>query len=502
MRLRRFVSLVGLGGLTLVTTGHVGSPDTFFQGMAGPWPIRATVRLPGVIPGLAQIDIAVTGEGVDRVSAQPVVFGAGKGGAPPPDVATPVPGRPGEYHAELWFMQQGSFGVTIEVTGRAGSGVVIVPVAAVAVSQIPLHPWLGKLLVVLGVLLFAGAVTIFRAAGADGVTAPGQPVTVRGRRLGRVAASVGAVVLALSLVGARNWWNAVERDYVANLYRPFAAAATTDTTGGRRSLRFVIADSAWQSRRAGTRWERFSIRPLIPDHGKLMHLFLIRKDDAGALGHLHPISSDSSTFRTALGNLPAGTYRAFADVVHETGFAQTMTAEVEVPAAAGDTARADSDDAIFVGLPGEATMRLPDGASVTWENRPASLRANEDARLTFVVREADGSTARLAPYLGMPGHAVVYRTDGQVYIHLHPNGTISTAAQQALGTALVTDSLPGVVAGRLAAHTVMTHAGTEPRFDGRLTFPYAFPGPGTYRLWVQVRRGETIATAPFAITVQ
>ena len=35
---------------------HVGSPDTFFTGKAGPYPVRVTVRLPGVIPGLAQSD--------------------------------------------------------------------------------------------------------------------------------------------------------------------------------------------------------------------------------------------------------------------------------------------------------------------------------------------------------------------------------------------------------------------------------------------------------------
>lgn len=127
------------------------------------------------------------------------------------------------------------------------------------------------------------------------------------------------------------------------------------------------------------------------------------------------------------------------------------------------------------------------------------MRAGDDAMMTFVVREKDGTEAQLAPYLGMPGHAVVYRTDGQVYIHLHPNGTISMAAQQALGSRQQTDSLPGMLARRMAQDTMAMHH--EMAFSGRFTFPYAFPEPGRYRVWVQVKRGTAIMTAPFDVTV-
>lgn len=489
-----------LSTLVVVGSAHVGSPDTWFEGSAGPYPVRVVIRQPGVIPGLAQIDITVTGDGITRVTAQPVIFDAGKEGAPPPDVAAPVPGRPGVYHAQLWFMTPGSFSVNVAVSGPRGDGTAVVPVAAVAERQIGLYPWLGRLLLALGAFLFIGAITIFRAAASDGVTAPGEAPSPSRRRAGIAASVFGAGFLGLLLWGGRVWWNNVAEEYRGQIYQPFQASAAIDTAGGRRALVFTITDSVWATRRAASRWERFSVSPLVPDHGKLMHLFLVKEGGQADFAHLHPVAADSSTFRAGLGRLGPGRYRVYADVVHETGFPQTMVATVDVPAAA-DTTLSDADDAVFSGAPTGDRFVLPDGATVTWEPRPARLAADQEAGLRFVVREPDGTVARLAPYLGMAGHAVVQRDDGKVYVHLHPSGTVSMVAQKALTLGRQrTDTMPGMLARRIAADTGM--AMDHPMFDGTLAFPYAFPQPGAYRIWVQVRRGGIIMTAPFAVTVE
>jgi hypothetical protein len=501
--IRRAVGTAVLAVLALVTAGHVGSPDTWFQGEAGPYPVKVVVRLPGVIPGLAQIDIGVTGDDVTRVTAQPIIFDAGKEGAPPPDEARPVPGRPGTYHAQLWFMTSGSFSVNVEVTGGRGKGTAIVPVAAVAERQIGLYPWLGALLLALGTFLFVGALTIFRAAATDGVVAPGELVEPARRRKGLATMAFGAGLLTFILWGGRNWWAAVEREYRDELYRPFQAAAEVTTRDGGNLIRFSITDSVWSTRRARNRWERFSVSPLVPDHGKLMHMFVIREADQAALAHLHPVSTDSTTFEARLGALPAGRYRVYADVVHETGFPQTMVASVSIPAPAADSATlTDPDDAVFVGPPTDDSYTLPDGATVTREASPDGVVANEDAGLRFTIREPDGATARLEPYLGMAGHAVVERSDGSVYVHLHPAGTISMVAQAALGGRQRSDTVPGMLARRLTAEAgAAAHAG-HPTFGGTVSFPYAFPKPGDYRVWFQFRRGTGIATAPFTVRVR
>jgi hypothetical protein len=332
------------------------------------------------------------------------------------------------------------------------------------------------------------------------VQPPGQPLDRKRRRKGLGSMAFGAGLLTFALWGGRSWWRSVERHYQEELYQPFRASAAIADRGGSRVLQFRITDSVWTTRRPRNLWERFSVSPLVPDHGKLMHLFMIRRGDRDAFAHLHPVSTDSMTFESALGRIPAGRYQVYADVVHETGFPQTMVATVDVPAGSATEPLSDPDDAVFLGKPTEARFTLPDGATVTWDGKPASVQADQDAGLKFVVREADGSIARLPPYLGMAAHAVVHRDDDSVYVHLHPTGTISMVAQAALGGRQRTDTLPGMLARRLSAPMMGDMA--QPMFDGTVTFPYAFPKPGAYRIWVQVRRPDGVATAPFDVVVR
>jgi hypothetical protein len=267
--------------------------------------------------------------------------------------------------------------------------------------------------------------------------------------------------------------------------------------GAAPRIRFTIADSAWR----GRGWRERAATPLIPDHGKLMHLFVIRADDAGAFAHLHPVSTDSSSFESPLPPLPAGHYRLYADVTHESGFARTMVAEADLRAP-GATPALDADDAWFIGGPSDSAARLEGGAMLVWERRPAPLATGADAGLSFTVREPDGSIGAVEPYLGMSGHAVVMREDGKVFIHLHPMGTVSMAAQVALQERKPSDTAWGTLGRRLTESGALDpHAGHQPMLEGHLSFPYAFPEPGAYRIWVQLKRHGKVATGSFRATV-
>src|SRR5687767_15950931 len=85
-----------------------------------------------------------------------------------------------------------------------------------------MQPGMGALLAVLGVFLFAGAVTIVGAAVQESVLAPGEAPDDRRRLRARVVSVLAGVLLALILIGGKSWWASVEAEEREELYQPFA----------------------------------------------------------------------------------------------------------------------------------------------------------------------------------------------------------------------------------------------------------------------------------------
>src|SRR5215470_14379419 len=114
-RLIRVVVVVASGLLPLGARAHVGSPNVFFDGHAGQYPVHVVIRPAEVIPGLAEISIRVEAQGIQKVTALPIKWNAGRQGAPPPDVGKPVWGETNLYSAQLWFMEPGAQSVELEI---------------------------------------------------------------------------------------------------------------------------------------------------------------------------------------------------------------------------------------------------------------------------------------------------------------------------------------------------------------------------------------------------
>jgi hypothetical protein len=495
--------LVAVALLALLTTAHVGNPDALFEGKAGPYDVRVLVRPPGVVPGQAEVTVHVVQDGIRRVAVQAAPWDLGLKGAPPADEARQSRGDPHLYTTDVWLMTSGSYAVHLRVEGTAGDGTAIVPVVSMPTRTLAMNRLLGAVLVVLGTALVAGAVTIVRAAVGESVLEPGELPDRRRRWKGRVAAVVGAAVLGLGLTGANGWWTSVDRRHREQIYRPPHITPSVRMEGRARTLRVAIDDSAWVG---PTR----AYMPLIPDHGKMMHLFLVSDSGLAAFAHMHPRMLDSSTFDTPLPPLPVGRYRVYADVVHASGFAQTLTGAVDVPQAPGGAAaavRGDPDDAWHAGAPvgvdrplaGTEARVLGNGFTMTWA-RGAPLVAGEGTALRFHVRTFDGAPVPVEPYMGMAGHAIVSRDDGAVFVHLHPLGTVSAAAMERLAARERGDTLPEAHASGMAfAHNAqMALRGPT---AGEVSFPFVFPEPGTYRVWVQVRCGGVVRTAAFDAVV-
>jgi hypothetical protein len=474
----------------VAASAHVGTSNAYFDGSAGPYPVRVIVRTPGVIPGLAQITVRVAGEAQpSRITVRPLRWDAGLEGAPPPDTARAVPGERGLYAAELWLMTSGSYSVRVEVAGAAGDGIALVPVNAVAERRLDMNTGMAAALIAASLFLFVGAITIFGAAVRESVLEPGAEPTLRRRRASLAAMAIGGVVLALVLWGGWSWWGAVDRAYRAGIFRPQAPSAGVTTSAADRVVTLRIEDPTWR----GRQWS-----PLIPDHGKLMHMFLVR-DDLGAFAHLHPSSTDSTSFSATLPPLSPGAYRIYADIVHESGFAQTLVDSLRVPEAGSSATasqdgwiRSDGDDS-WADLPpgprGSDAFTLPSGRRVTWSSG-RDARVDEDVSLQFGVSEPDGAASALEPYMGMLSHAAVTTVDGGVFIHLHPAGSISLAAMERFRAG-------GGAAGGGPGAAMAVMPGMAGEATGVVAFPFVFPVPGDYRVFVQIKVAGVVETAAF-----
>jgi hypothetical protein len=491
------IRLVAVAAIALTASAHVGSPDTYFEGSAGPYPVRVIVRNPGVVPGLAQITIRLLSpHGARRVSVLPVYWDPKTAAPPPPDVAEPVPGDSTLYSAALWLMTGGSYSVQVSIEGAAGSGTALVPVMAVATRRLALDPWLAAALLAFGGFLFIGAVTLIGVAVRESSLQPGSVPDRRRTLRSRVAMGVATVVFALGLLGGRAWWNSVDAAYRSGLFQPLHATATIGSAGRARVLRLAIDDTSWTNPKR--QWT-----PLVPDHGHLMHLFLVRDSTLDGFAHLHPLPLDSMTFETNLPPLEPGRYRVYADIVHESGFAETLVSTVDIPSADGAWRPSDADDAWTKGGGrGGVVSELAEGSTMTWERGDAPIVVDQDAPLHFVVTDPGGRPATLQPYMGMAGHLMLTRDDGAVFVHLHPAGTISLAAVETFALRQPGDTVRGLLGARLTALERGAHRAEPFAAAGSLSFPYAFPKPGHYRMWVQVRRGGRILTGVFSADVQ
>ncbi len=188
-------------------------------------------------------------------------------------------------------------------------------------------------------------------------------------------------------------------------------------------------------------------------HERALHLFVIGRDLL-YFAHVHPAKTDRG-FEVPV-DLEPGAYVLVADFVPSSGAPQLVQRAIVTPG---------SEESPFTSreLRPDLMDKIVDGVRISLA---ADARAQRESVLRFTVRdETSGAPLTdLEPYLGAAGHLLVVSPDLTVAIHAHPEGR--------------TTGGPDVVFGPM------------------------FPGPGTYKMWVQFLRKGTVLTASFAVVVR
>lgn len=163
---------------------------------------------------------------------------------------------------------------------------------------------------------------------------------------------------------------------------------TTMPVGERGELRFRIRDDAGRV-----------ITDFEEEHGKRLHLILVRRDLDG-FRHLHPELGADGTWSVPVTLPEPGPYRVYADF--STG-GESLTLGADLTAAGDYEPRA---------LPAPSDVARSDGYEVA--------KHSHDGSLAFAVTRDGRPVDDLQPYLGARGHLVVIREGDLAYLHVHP----------------------------------------------------------------------------------
>jgi hypothetical protein len=471
---------------------HVGSPDVFYEGDAGPYHLLVAIRPPVVIPGVAEVEVRSTSNDVQEVRVVPLPLrGPGAKFAPTPDIARRSKDDPQFYTGSLWMMGFGSWQVRVQAVGAKGKGEISIPVPALAVRSSTMQKGLGMGLFGLLMILVIGIVSIVGAGVREAQLEPGIVPSEKNRKRGAIVMAVTLVLMIGAVYLGNKWWNSEARAYAQHIYKPVEMAGSVGN-GGRLTLKLQEAG-----------WLIFNkLDDLIPDHGHLMHLFIVSAPAMDRIWHLHPEQTEPGAFTLPLPEIPAGRYRLFADIVHANGIPETGTTEMEIPQVTPG-APLGPDDAAATGTPvtqadvQRTVSPLSGGFRMVWAKDAAPLKATRAYLFRFRVEDAGAKPAQdLELYMGMPGHAEFVRDDFQVFAHVHPSGSAPMAAlsiaqsQVNGGNVSDTQSMAGMHATR--------GSGLPPE----VSFPYGFPQAGQYRIFVQIKRAGKVETGLFDARVE
>jgi hypothetical protein len=219
----------------------------------------------------------------------------------------------------------------------------------------------------------------------------------------------------------------------------------------------------------GTPLTRFKTGP-GPHTG--VHLIMVRRDLAYLI-HDHPPVGKRTISQVVTFPAP-GPYRVVIDVYPKSVSSQVNTnfqlfGRLDVAGAYKPKP-----------LPPTSTRQVVDGYHFTLHGAD-DLRAIQAQLVTVDVTGPDGKPVKFTPWFGALAHAIFFRRGSLDYFHTHVCAPGAVGCTSILG--------PAKIAG----------TSTTP---GKLRVGVLVPAPGTWRLFLQMKPGANVVTAPFTLRVR
>jgi hypothetical protein len=385
-----------------------------------------------------------------------------------------------------------------------------VPIASYAQRTFTMPRWLGLVLLTFMLTLALGMVSVIGAAARESTLDPGATPAPLDRRRGMRAMAITAAIAVAAFYLAFDWWSADARNHelIVEFFKPPGLDITLQDHN-RLLLKPSEEQSVLNRVRSQEFFEVVKMVDMIPDHGHLMHVFMIRMPAMDRLWHLHP-ERTGEEFVASLPAIDAGRYQVFADLVHKSGFPFTMVGAIDLPQIAGRPLAGDDAGGSVppIGESSTPTFALPDGGRIVWQRDATPIRANAPMFLRFEVQEESGRPAAdLQPYMEMAAHAAIVRSDLSVFAHIHPTGSVPMASMMMAdsdgrGGASSSWSATSMAGMSMARMSMAGMAMPNEKIAPEISVPYGFPRPGAYRIFLQFKRHGAVETAVFDATVQ
>jgi hypothetical protein len=203
-----------------------------------------------------------------------------------------------------------------------------------------------------------------------------------------------------------------------------------------------------------------------------VHMIIVR-DDLGAIIHRHPPIGPDGTFTQEVTFPTPGRYRVVLDVYPAGGPLpnfQLLDRQITVKGPYKEQP-----------LPAPSTTSTVDGYRFKITKIvPAKLRAIEPALISMTMTDPQGKPVKLTPWYGALAHAIFFHQGRFEYFHTH-----------------VCSPGAGGCASILAGNKVTGSSATP----GRMTVGVILPDSGTWRLFLQLKDGTKVLTAPFTLRV-